>query len=66
MKTNLNLDTIPSEIVNEEASDQIINEVLPIIPEEDYINLRDGKKTRQKIPETKFETLTFKQFFSRL
>jgi hypothetical protein len=29
LKTNLNLDTIPSEIVNEEASDQIINEVLP-------------------------------------
>ena len=33
-KTNLKLDTIPSETVDEEASDQIINEVLPIIPEE--------------------------------
>jgi hypothetical protein len=40
--------------LNEEASDQIINEVLPIIPEEDYINLRNVKKARQKIPETKF------------
>ena len=49
LKTNLNLDSIPSETVNEEASVQIIDgssEVLPIIPEEDYINLRTGKKTR--------------------
>jgi hypothetical protein len=46
LKTNLNLVTIPSETVNEEASDQIINEVLPIISEEDYINLLNGKKNK--------------------
>jgi hypothetical protein len=69
LKTNLNLDSIPSETVNEEASVQIIDgssEVLPIIPEEDYINLRTGKKARQKFSETKFETLTFKHFFPKL
>ena len=42
-----------SETVNEEASDQIINEVLPIIFGEGYINLPNGKKTRQNTSEKK-------------
>jgi hypothetical protein len=53
LKSNLNLDKIPSETVNGGYR----------IPEEDYINLRNGKKTRQTIPEPKFETLTFLNTF---
>ena len=56
MKASLHLETLFDDTKTKEAALPIVDVVLPIVPDEDYI-------TRKKNPETKFETLKFECFF---
>jgi len=51
LKINLNLDTIPREAVSEEPSDQIINEVLPILKGVILICVMGKKQSKNSLNE---------------